>query len=459
MQIKRFEAKTMTSALKMVKDEFGLDAVILSARTLRRSGLFGAVRSSGVEVTAARDYTWPALPEPARLPVSGPAGGPDGSERRGLFTSLNEGLRNLGRRRGETQGSDPGGAPELADLHQYLLGQDVAREIAADVVARIPRMPGYDPRLALHQLRPHAAAALEDVGVRRVVGTVDEGTPRIVALVGPAGAGKTTTAIKLAVVEALGKDRRVALLTLDDQRIGAVEQLRIYAGILGLPVQVAPTAAEAPGALKALGPADVVIVDTPGISPGEGARREEVQRTLAALGCREIHLVLNACAREKDLMAVIDAWKGAAIQHLAFTRLDEAGTCGGLLNLLIRSRLPLSYLGTGPRIPEDLAERPMDLLLSRVWPEPAAHAAPPQPATTEPWAASPGFVANRSSDLYHRPHCKWVRKIKTENLMRFASAAEAEARHFIPCRNCSPELPNAGDVAGPTEGRRISAYR
>ena len=157
-------------------------------------------------------------------------------------------------------------------------------------------------------------------------------------------------------------------MTLDDQRIGAVEQLKIYAGILGLPMQVVPTADEAPGKLKALGPADVIVIDTPGVSPGEAGRRDEVQRTLAALACREVHLVLNACTREPDALAAVEGWKSSTVGHLAFTRLDEAGSCGSLLNLLIRTRLPLSYLGTGPRIPEDLAERPVEMLLSRVLP-------------------------------------------------------------------------------------------
>jgi len=297
------------------------------------------------------------------------------------------------------------------------------------------------------------------MGIRRGADSVEPGAPRRIALVGPAGAGKTTLAIKLAAVEALGKGRRVALLTLDDQRIGAVEQLKIYAGILGLPMQVAPTAEEAAERLKLLGPADVVIIDTPGVSPGEADRRAEMRRTLAALGCREIHLVLNACTREKDALAAIDAWKGVPVAQLAFTRLDETGCCGSLVNLLVRTRLPLSFLGTGPRIPEDLAERPAELLLSRVLPAAPEAAVHRPPVAEAPAGSGEGLVANRSSDLYHRAGCKWVRKIKADNLVRFASTVEAEARRFIPCRDCSPDAPVAEDIAAARHGRRISAYR
>jgi signal recognition particle GTPase len=387
-------------------------------------------------------------------------GAPDAADRRGLFQSLNEGLRSLGRRRSSPDAeADPGGSPGLAELHQHLLAQDVAREIAAELIGQVRRMPGYDPILSLHQLRPHAAAALADLGIRRGADSVDPGAPRRIALVGPAGAGKTTLAIKLAAVEALGRGRRVALVTLDDQRIGAVEQLKIYAGILGVPMQVAPTAEEAAERLKLLGPADLVIIDTPGVSPGEADRRAEMRRTLAGIGCREIHLVLNACTREKDALAAIDAWKGVPVAQLAFTRLDETGCCGSLVNLLVRTRLPLSFLGTGPRIPEDLAERPAELLLSRVLPAAPEAAVHRPPIAEAPAGSGEGLVANRSSDLYHRAGCKWVRKIKADNLVRFASTVEAEARRFIPCRDCSPDAPVAEDFTAARRGRRISAYR
>ena len=101
MQIKRFEARTMTAALKMVKDEFGPEAVILSARTLRRGGLLGAARPAAVEVTAARDYSPSAPADPLRPPQAAPDAYGAPGERRGIFSSLNEGLRALSRRRPE----------------------------------------------------------------------------------------------------------------------------------------------------------------------------------------------------------------------------------------------------------------------------------------------------------------------------------------------------------------------
>jgi len=473
MQIKRFEAKTMTAALKMVKDEFGPDAVILSARTLRQNrGFFGGARASGVEVTAAMDTGWPAYTAAGRMadqrvftPALPDATGP--AARPGLFHSLNKSLRSFtGRRAAPTPASGPAApAAELAELHHHFLSQEVQRDLAADLVEHIKRLPGYGPLLGPDRLRALAAPALQDMGLRCSVDTGEPGSPRVLALVGPNGAGKTSMVMKLAAIEAVRKGQRVALMTLDDQRIGAVEQLRIYAGILGVPLAVVTSVGDARQALGDWSSMDCILIDTPGVSPGETERRSEVRRILTALKCGEVHLVLNAGSREADLMAVIEAWKKVPVSGLAFTRLDETGVYGSLLNVLIRSQLPLSWLSTGPCIPEDVTERSLELLVSRLWPVPEAHdvrrVTHSRPAGMPGEAPAPVlFVANRSSELYHRPDCKWVRKIKRDHLLQFASPAEAESRNFQACRNCSPDTTEpAGTEAGLRDRVRISAYR
>jgi hypothetical protein len=206
-----------------------------------------------------------------------------------------------------------------------------------------------------------------------------------------------------------------------------------------------------------------LIVDTPGVGLGEAQRRSELRQMLEPLKTKEVHLVLNACTREKDLMRTIDAWRGFPADRLTFTRLDEAETCGHLLNLLVRSGLAISDLGTGPSIPEDLAGQPLEHLLDRIWPGreevPAAPEASHRPLSAAPEAPEGELrVANGSSELYHRSDCKWVRKIKPEHLIRFTSSAEAEARQFVACRNCHPQREAlAGSVA--RSGRRAAAGR
>jgi flagellar biosynthesis protein FlhF len=354
--------------------------------------------------------------------------------------------------------------PDLTELHQQFLTQEVQRDLAADLIDRIRRLPGYDPLLDTERLRIHAGAILQEMGLALPVDAGAHLSSRVVVLVGPSGVGKTTTAIKLAALQAVRPGRKVALMTLDDRRIGALDQLRIYSRLLEVPLAVATSPEDARQALNDFQALDGIIVDTPGISRGEENRLLELRRILEPLTSKEVHLVLNASTRERDLVRIIDAWKDLGVNRLAFTRLDEASTWGGLLNLLLRTRLPLSYLSTGPRIPDDLAEAPLELLIHRLWP---AHAAPierrdpVQPgldaAESLSRKISAPFVANRNSDLYHRPECKWALKIKHGNLIQFASAQAAEARRFAPCRSCCPY--EADGEAGRREGHRISSYR
>jgi flagellar biosynthesis protein FlhF len=302
------------------------------------------------------------------------------------------------------------------------------------------------------------------MGLCRTVDAGLHGTPRVVVMAGPSGVGKTTTAIKLAAVQAMRQGQKVALMTLDDRRIGALEQLRIYSRLLEVPLAAASSPEDAREALKGFQAMDCTIVDTPGISPGEENRRFELQQVLEPLKSKEVHLVLNASTCERDLGRIIDDWKGFPVDRLAFTRLDEAGTWGCLLNLLVRTRIPLSYISTGPRIPDDLAEAPLELVIDRLWPvrdERIGRRDSQQPARNGSEALSAGrssrFVANRNSDLYHRPECKRALKIKRGNLIQFASAEEAESRHFVPCRSCSPD--GAAGEAASRDGKRISGYR
>jgi hypothetical protein len=228
-------------------------------------------------------------------------------------------------------------------------------------------------------------------------------------------------------------------------------------------VAVATSAAGVQATWQSFQAMDWLIVDTPGVSLGEAQRRSELRQLLEPLKHKDVHLVLNACSREKDLMRTIDAWRGFPVDRLVFTRLDEAGTCGHLLNLLAQTGLPLADMGTGPRIPEDLAEQPLDTLFDRIWPVPTAggakRAAGFGTLSSEPRLADDGQrVANGSSELYHRTDCKWVRKIKAGHLIQFASAAEAESRNFVACRNCHPQIDTRPDTAAWT-ARQVAGGR
>ncbi len=190
---------------------------------------------------------------------------------------------------------------------------------------------------------------------------------KAVLFVGPTGVGKTTTIAKLAAQYRLKERRRVSLITLDTYRVAAVEQLRMYASVIGVTMDVALTYEEALDCLRRRQHAELVLIDTAGHSPMDSEGMEEVQRMATVDHPLEVHLVLSATTRNQDLLDSLARYASMPINRLLFTKLDETTTFGNLLELMRRTSLPLSYFTTGQRVPDDLEvvtqERFADLVL------------------------------------------------------------------------------------------------
>jgi flagellar biosynthesis protein FlhF len=177
--------------------------------------------------------------------------------------------------------------------------------------------------------------------------------PFVIALVGPSGAGKTTTAAKLALHASGFGAHRVGLLTLDTYRAAAIEQINAYAEVAGLPLEVAYMAAEVPDALARLDDCDVVIVDTPGRNP-RGALDLEWRAPLEACNADEVHLVIPAGCRTDVACAFRDAFHWAGLTHTLLTKLDEVPGETGVAELAERIGMPARWITDGQEIPADL---------------------------------------------------------------------------------------------------------
>lgn len=186
--------------------------------------------------------------------------------------------------------------------------------------------------------------------------------PRIFALVGPTGAGKTTTAAKLAVHPDAFGGRKVGLLTLDTYRVGALEQLEIVAEVARLPLEVAYSAGEVEAALRRLSTCEVVIIDTPGRSPKAAAPNEEWRSLLAAARPDETHLVLPATLRADIAESMYAAHAALGVTHLLLSKLDEVPGEAGVADLALRVPLPARWVTDGQEIPADLRGAPARIL-------------------------------------------------------------------------------------------------
>ncbi len=188
------------------------------------------------------------------------------------------------------------------------------------------------------------------------------GRPRVIALVGPTGVGKTTTVAKLAATYKLRHGKKVGLITSDTYRIAAVDQLKTYAQIIGLPLKVANSPAEMEQAVEALGDCDIVVVDTAGRSQNNTRRLEELAEFTKAAGADETHLVLSTTVGDNVLRKTAQSFKALGPDRCILTKLDEAVTTGPIAGLSDRIGLPLSFITVGQEVPDDLEPARADRL-------------------------------------------------------------------------------------------------
>lgn len=181
-----------------------------------------------------------------------------------------------------------------------------------------------------------------------------EGRPLVLALVGPTGAGKTTAIAKLAMSPQAFGGRKVGLIGLDTWRVGAVEQLAIWAEIARMPMTIVWTADEAPAALEGLSDCEVVLVDTPGRSPAKKDDLREVREVLAALQPDETHLVIPAGRLWRMHGDTVDAWRGANVTHLLASKMDECPDDWGVFEMALARNIPMRWISDGQDVPADL---------------------------------------------------------------------------------------------------------
>lgn len=475
MQIKRFEARDMTTALRLIKHELGPEAVILSARSLKVENRFlGSVKTAGVEVTAATDtYHSPALsnsiPYPGTLSADGPGSRPGGPPKKIFTNSAHNIIKSSAQRRPlPSYGNRNSGRNDkrLDNLFQHLRSQGVKRKVANDLIEVIKKEKPTNRFEFKDKIISKISAALEQKRDMLKPAARAKADPKVLAFIGPSGVGKTTALAKLAAKQVIERDQKVALITVDSYRIAASEELKIYGKAIGIPVKTAATPSAFAEAVNAFRQHDLILVDTPGINSENHSEIEDLKSYLEAIPLIEIHLLLSAGAKEADLFNTIGRLSAMPVQYLIFTKLDESATFGNLINLLVDSQLPLSFLTTGRQVPDSIEtgsiEKIVKCLLGRFINHPE-HSNSGRPNQAHPktsyGSTADDYVANKNSDVFHYPDCKWTHKIKPQNMITFSSVQEAESQHFVPCRDCQPVSSDTFQVDTPRKDKlRISNY-
>ena len=405
MQVKRFFAADMRTAMKLVRDELGADASIIGNRRV----------AGGVELTAALDYQVPAAPtrQPnpaleaelrktqakiatAQAELATRAQVESKKDRQLFVDSLNaslgmgmdipvtpkpvstsvaagvdqqaldamrfelHGLRELI----EVQlgsiawGQMQNRRPQQANLWRRLQRMGLPAEIAKPLLERVASIT--EPRQAWRMLLAHLAHAIKTPAQE----PMDEGG--VIALVGPAGMGKTTTLAKLAARYVLKFGaQHIALVSMDSYRIGAQEQLKTLGRILNVSVTHVDPGQSLTQALAPLSRKRVVLIDTAGLPANDPALRMQLE-TLASRGVNaKNYLVMASTSQGQVLKAAYHSYKRCGLAGCIVTKADEAASLGEVLGLAITQRLPVAYLTDGPAIPDDLQVPRSHQLVSR----------------------------------------------------------------------------------------------
>jgi len=242
-------------------------------------------------------------------------------------------------------------AVEKAPLARELERQGIEPDLQGKIIETVNTLPlGQGEETLKGRLGEAFARLIRFAGTLRM----KKNAPRVIALVGPTGVGKTTTTAKLAAMYALNRGNKVALITMDIFRVGAVEQLKTYTKIMGIPLEVASTPKELERAVERHADCDLILIDTAGRSHKDADKLDEMKGFLETTIQSDIYLCLSATTKDRELEEILNRFSIFPISKVVFTKLDECESVGCIVNLLLKANLQIAYFTTGQRVPEDI---------------------------------------------------------------------------------------------------------
>lgn len=406
MVIKKYIAKTEDAAVELAREELGKDVVIMNVKKNHPRGIAKLFRRESVEVTAAVDEI-----------VSG-----ETSKESPDFSKLQEAMQGEVQPAPDSKAALAQAAKEaLAEKNQIILEEETApediptgtesgnnaieqklqdlqqlleKQIASppkEEEQREEKKPDKNKaylRLIRSQMENNE---VEETYIEQILDEIEGsikkdssldnilsgvyqkivlkiGRPHLIDLhakkkkyvffIGPTGVGKTTTIAKIASMMKLSGKVKVALVTSDTYRIAAVEQLKTYANILGVPLNVVYSPEEMTGIMDELKEYDLVLIDTAGRSHNNKEQKEDIHRLLETLPEpeREVFLVMSATTKYRDLVKISQAYSEITKYNLIFTKLDETDAIGNVFNIRMLTGAPLSYMTWGQNVPDDIGK-------------------------------------------------------------------------------------------------------
>lgn len=349
MKIKRYIVDSLPQAIQRIRVELGENAVILNTKETKTGGFLGLFQRKQLEVIAASENSAskevvPAVPQEVNVePVE--------SEVLQRINQMEQLLGDFIKKQNHPETQTP---YVLVKWLKRLEEQEVDENVIQYIIKKIMT---HHPSIDQQTEQEVAEIVLHTLTKLFQDGIAPEGLDQnatLITLIGPTGVGKTTTIAKLASRQVLFQRKKVGFLTADTFRIAAIEQLKTYANILNIPIEVVESPDQLKQSLINLKNCQMIFMDSAGRNYLEAQYVEEINYFLSQQLKQENHLVLSMTARWKDMKQIVEKMKSVQVDRVILTKWDESTCFGAALNLVYHYPYPLSFLSLGQGVPEDI---------------------------------------------------------------------------------------------------------
>jgi flagellar biosynthesis protein FlhF len=368
MQYFTIQARSNREAVEKMKSTYGEDARILTHRAVRVGGFLGMFRSEGVEITG---YISDDGLKKRRADIE--------EEKKKILESVKKDqtlqllLKEVQSLRESMKGAQP--APKAEDIHPSMQRIDALLRIndfPEDFISEVRERSRKELSLEILDNYPvFQNAVVEWIGEKIAIdrpSRLDGKGPKVVIIVGPTGVGKTTTIAKLAAIFGIGSAReppkKVRIITIDNYRIAAKQQIETYAEIMRVPVSLVESAGDLQKAMVLCHDTDLVLVDTIGRSPRDLSKLAEMKEILDHCGSQAaVYIAIAATTKASDIEEILQQFEPFRYRAVILTKLDETMRIGNVVATLARHRKPIAYICDGQGVPQDLEEATVVRLL------------------------------------------------------------------------------------------------
>ncbi|MGN1386536.1 MAG: flagellar biosynthesis protein FlhF [Bacillus sp. (in: firmicutes)] len=376
MKVKKYNAPTMSSALEKIRAELGQDAVIINSKVLYTGGFLGFFKKKSIEVVAAVDPEMEKLeiptlknkkvmPQPksvnlpdkevfadlVKMPVLSSASGMEAE-----ITEIKKMVKSLNTTKQIALHEN------VQKITELLTEQEISAEVIDDIVLLLSNS------LEKESLTYAECLELTKTFMLTKLPSVELALfqKKFINVVGPTGVGKTTTIAKLAAESAIKYGKKIAFITTDTYRIAAIEQLKTYATILNIPIEVAYNLEDFQKATEKFSHYDLVFIDTAGRNFRNKEYVKELRNIIDFEQELETYLVLALTSKQRDMEAIVNQFSLIPITHFIFTKMDETASLGSMFNMVESHNVSVAYVTNGQNVPDDIVKTTSAIIVQSI---------------------------------------------------------------------------------------------